>query len=460
MSETRIERRVIGAIFATGLLSFSGVIVETAMNITFPTIMHEFGVNTSTVQWLTTLYLLIVAAVIPLSAYLKRTFKMRQLFIVANLLFMLGLILDGSAPAFWVLLLGRAIQGLGTGIALPLMFNIILEQVPRSRIGAMMGVGTLITGIAPAIGPTFGGIVTTYLSWRYIFVFLLPVLVISLVLGISCIRQKQALKPSHLDVLSVLLLILAFSGLIFGVSEFNSNTLSHLIAWSAFIVGVIALLVFVLRERRQTQPILDLTPFSRASFSQHAFAFLMFQMMALGLSFILPNYLQLVNKATALQAGLIVLPGAALGAVLAPISGRLYDHFGPRRPILIGATIVFVSMIAFGLFRMPLSDGQVIGLYAGFMLGIGLAFGNVLTDTLNQLSQRQQADGNAIMNTLQQFAAALGTAVASAIVASGQKGRSQVAGTMLGSQWALWLLLIFSVIALIVLGWTLRKRRE
>lgn len=460
MSESRIEPRVIGAIFATGLLSFSGVIVETAMNITFPTIMHEFSVNTSTVQWLTTLYLLIVAAIIPLSAYLKRTFKMRRLFITANLLFMLGLILDGSAPAFWTLLLGRAVQGIGTGIALPLMFNIILEQVPRSKIGAMMGVGTLITGIAPAIGPTFGGIVTTFLTWRYIFVFLIPILLISLLLGIKCVQQKRPLQSSHLDLFSVVLLILAFSGLIFGVSEFSSHDISHVVAWAAFIVGVLALFVFILRARRQSQPILDLTPFTSASFSQHAFAFVMFQMMALGLSFILPNYLQLVNGTTALQAGLIVLPGAALGAVLAPISGRLYDHFGARRPILVGATIVLVSMIAFGVFKMPLGDGQVIGLYLLFMLGIGLSFGNVLTDTLNQLSPQQQVDGNAIMNTLQQFAAALGTAIASAIVASGQATRPQFAGTMLGSQWALWLLLIFSVVGWLMLNWTLRPRRS
>lgn len=459
MNETRIKPRVIGAIVATGLMSFSGVIVETAMNITFPTIMHEFSVNTSTVQWLTTLYLLIVAAIIPLSAYLKRTFKIRRLFITANLLFMIGLILDGSAQAFWVLLLGRAVQGIGTGIALPLMFNIILEQVPRSKIGAMMGVGTLITGIAPAIGPTFGGIVTTFLTWRYIFVFLIPVLLISLVLGISCVQQKQPLTPIQLDVFSVILLIVAFSGLIFGVSEFSSHDISHWVAWTAFAVGAVALIVFILRARRQTQPILDLTPFTHASFSQHAFAFLLFQMMALGLSFILPNYLQLVNGTTALQAGLIVLPGAALGAVLAPVSGRLYDHLGARRPILIGATIVLIAIIAFGLFQMPLSNGSVIGLYMLFMLGIGLSFGNVLTDTLNQLSVHQQTDGNAIMNTLQQFAAALGTAISSAIVASGQAGRTQVAGTMLGSRWALWLLMAFSVLAWLVLSWTLRRHR-
>lgn len=123
----KISPKVIGAIIATGLMSFCGVIVETAMNITFPTLMVEFGVATNTVQWLTTLYLLVVASMVPLSATLKRRFKTKNLFLVAISFFIIGVALDGIAPAFWVLLLGRAVQGLGTGIALPLMFNIILN---------------------------------------------------------------------------------------------------------------------------------------------------------------------------------------------------------------------------------------------------------------------------------------------------------------------------------------------
>lgn len=445
-----------GAIFATGLLSFSGVIVETAMNITFPTVMREFNVGTSTVQWLTTLYLLIVATVIPLSAFLKRRFKMRQLFLVANLLFMLGLILDATAPAFWVLLLGRAVQGLGTGIALPLMFNIILEQVAPAKIGMMMGVGTLITGIAPAIGPTFGGLITTYLSWRYIFVFLLPVLLVSLGLGWTCILQKSALASSRLDKLSVGLLVLAFAGLIYGVSTISGANV--LVSVLAIVIGALALSAFAVRSRHQTQPILDLSPFKQKKFAQFAIAFVCFQMMALGLSFMLPNYLQLVNQASALAAGLIVLPGAAIGAVLAPISGRLYDHFGPKRPIISGVMVVLLGMLVFVISGMPLSDAQVLGCYVLFMFGVGLAFGNILTTTLAQLPKQQQADGNAIMNTLQQFTAALGTAIASAIVAGGQAGRSQIGGTMLGSQWALWFLLGLATVAWLQLTWTLRRR--
>ncbi len=124
MYEKKITPKVVGAIVATGLMSFCGVMVETAMNITFPTLMHEFKIATNTVQWMTTLYLLVVAAMVPLSATLKRRFKTRSLFLVAISLFIAGVILDGAAPAFWVLLLGRGVQGLGTGIELGLLWRV------------------------------------------------------------------------------------------------------------------------------------------------------------------------------------------------------------------------------------------------------------------------------------------------------------------------------------------------
>ena len=194
----KIPAKVIAAIGATGLMSFCGVIVETAMNVTFPILMREFSITTNQAQWMTSIYLLLVAIVVPLSAILKSSYRTKMLFTVANLLFISGIIIDALAPLFGVLLVGRAIQGIGTGIALPLMFNIIMEQVPTSRIGFMMGSGNLITGVAPAIGPTFGGIVASKLNWRWVFYSLIPLLIISFVLGEWGITKNHRLKSNKL----------------------------------------------------------------------------------------------------------------------------------------------------------------------------------------------------------------------------------------------------------------------
>lgn len=194
----KILTKVVAAIVATGLMSFCGVIVETAMNVTFPILMREFSITTNQAQWMTSIYLLLVAIVVPLSAILKSSYRTKMLFTVANLLFISGIIIDALAPLFGVLLVGRTIQGIGTGIALPLMFNIIMEQVPTSRIGFMMGSGNLITGVAPAIGPTFGGIVASKLNWRWVFYSLIPLLIISFVLGEWGITKNHRLKSNKL----------------------------------------------------------------------------------------------------------------------------------------------------------------------------------------------------------------------------------------------------------------------
>lgn len=454
----KISPKVIGAIIATGLMSFCGVIVETAMNITFPTLMTEFHVATNTVQWMTTLYLLVVASMVPLSATLKRRFKTRTLFLVAISFFIVGVVLDGVAPAFWVLLLGRAVQGLGTGIALPLMFNIILEQVPASKIGMMMGVGTMITGVAPAIGPTFGGLIVSTMSWRYIFALLLPVLIVALVIGVLCISQKSATTAAKIDQGSVALIVLTFCGLIFGISSWGSQPFFSVSVAGALLVGLVALIAFSVRSLKIQTPIINLRLFQTPAFVQAMIAFVGLQVSALALSFLLPNYIQLVNHNTALIAGLVVLPGAALGAVAGPLSGRWFDRVGATKPLRVSVTLLLIGTVGFWLFGQHLANALILGWYIVFMLGMGLGYGNLMTFGLNQLPSRFHADGNAIFNTLQQFAAALGTSMAAAIVAAGQKAAtSQAAGTISGSVNSFAVLVVLLAIAFVMMWWMTRR---
>lgn len=439
MATEKIEPRVVGAVLATGLMSLSGVIVETAMNITFPTLMKQFNVTTGTVQWMTTLYLLIVACIVPLSSYLKRRFKLKQLFIVANLLFIVGLLMDACATTFPLLLLGRAIQGFGTGIALPLMFNIILEQVPLSRIGMMTGVGTLVTAIGPAIGPTYGGLLVTNLNWRYIFWILLPFLVISFFVGIRTIKQVATTSAERFDFWSLLGVIITFAGLIFGFSSLGAHPF---LSWSvagAMVFGLLGLAFFIQRARHQEHPLIQLAAVANPAFAWHLVAFFLVQITALGLSFVLPNYLQLVNQQSAFVAGLVVLPGAVVGAAFSPIGGNILDRFGAKRPILLGLGLVVITLAVMTGAATQLSVGGILGLYVGYMVGIGAAFGNIMTDGLKQLPATLKADGNALMNAMQQFAGAMGTAIVSAIIAASQASGvgSTAIKTATGSQWAL-----------------------
>lgn len=167
--------------------------------------------------------------------------------------------IDAIAPNFILLILGRVIQGIGTGIALPLMFNIILEQVPKEKIGIMMGVGSLITAIAPAVGPTFGGLIISNLGWRYIFIILIPVLVVTFLLGFISIQQASQTSKTNFDYLSLAFIMLTFVGLIIGLSNMGTHSLISLPVIGFLAVGLLGLLALIVRSNRIDNPVINFT---------------------------------------------------------------------------------------------------------------------------------------------------------------------------------------------------------
>lgn len=457
----KLDSKLIFAIIATGLMSFSGVVIETATNVTFPVLMSTFHVSTAMVQWMTTGYLLVAAIVMPLSAFFKNNFPSKHLFITAASLFILGLLIDIYAPNFLLLVLGRICQGIGTGIALPLMFNIILEQAPVEKIGLLMGIGMLITAIAPALGPTFGGLVVNTLGWRNIFVFILPLVIMALLLGAWAIRQGTPLKPSPLDKTGLFFIALTFIGLISACGNLSKLTKAPLSFIIPLVIGSIGLLLSGRHSLRVAHPLLSLRILNNRKFTQHLIAFFLLQLAVLGISFILPNYIQLVNHQTALLAGLIVLPGAALGALFAPLSGSLFDKFGARQPILAGIVVELLALLLFVLFARSLSNLLIGFFYLLFMCGLSLVMGNTMTNGLTAIPAAQKPDGNALFNTLQQFAGAVGTALVSAIMQLSQNANfpaSYAARTALGAQYSFSLLLLLIVLAAVLLVLGTRKR--
>ncbi|MFP7482440.1 MFS transporter, partial [Weissella paramesenteroides] len=183
MNEEKVSSRVIWSIVAAAILGFSGILTETSMNVTFPELIQQFHQSMGTVQWLTTAYLLVVALLMLTSAHFNAILSKRQTYMIGWIAFVVGDIIAIIAPSFWLLLFGRLIMAVGTGFALPLVFNVIFTSVPMSQLGKYMGFGTLIISLAPALGPVYGGVVTYTLGWRAIFMIILPVTIISLLIG-------------------------------------------------------------------------------------------------------------------------------------------------------------------------------------------------------------------------------------------------------------------------------------
>ncbi len=228
------------------------------------------------------------------------------------------------------------------------------------------------------------------------------------------------------------------------------------------VVGVAGLIGFTLRTSRSKKPLINLELFRIRSFDWHLGGFFLVQMTALGMAFVLPNYMQLVNGQTALVAGMVLLPGAAIGAICAPLGGRILDRFGAAKPILTGAVVLAVAVIGLAGLGMRLTPAVILGIYIVAMLGIGLTMGNTMTSGLNQVQGGAHADGNAVFNTLQQFAGAIGTSIVSTIITLIQ---NQSTGTMAhriarGSRVALGFLVILVALNVVALTMAMRTRKR
>lgn len=453
------------AVVAACLVSFCGLITETAVNIAFPAVMGTFGVSTETVQWLTTGNLLVVAMITPLSAFLQKRFKLKHLFIFGTMCFLLGTIVAIFSPNFTFLLLARLIQGVGTGVGVPIAFCIILEQIPFEKVGTYMGYGALVSAAAPALGPTYGGIVNQTLGWRYIFVILIPVLIFTLILGIMTIEEKQEPEKVPVDVLGIILIMLTFFGLVYGFANIASFGKNPVMEVAAFVVGIAALLLFVVHCGKCENPLIDITIFKNIPFTCHLVAFFLINAIMLGTSFLLPNYLQVALLCESMLAGFMLLPGAGLNAVMGPFSGAALDKMGAKLPILIGTGLMTVGILLFTVFGMKLSTTMIVGFYIIFGIGCGIAFGNTMTIGNLRLPVPQKAYGNTCFNTLMQFAGAVGTSVCAAFVSSAQMQNRTVSyevRTAAGSTQGFVFLLVLAFICFVlqVIGFQLYEKNS
>lgn len=437
------------AIVAVALMAFVGILVETSMNVTFPTLMKTMHVSLSTVQWITTGYLLTVALLMITSAFLKQRFTNRQLFAAAAVLFISGDLICALAPNFSILLFGRLVQAGCAGIAIPLMFNVVVESVPTAKLGFYMGMAGLILMIAPASGPTFGGVMVALADWRMIFWSTLPIEALILIGGWTAIKQYSPVSRVPFDWRQFGLLAVAFISTMLGV---NSMTTAGFLSWQfigGLVLGIGALLLYVKVAKKSAHPLLKLEIFRNKVFTYSFFAYVIFQFCNIGINFELPNYAQIVVGAGSLAGGMMLLPGSLITAVLQPWFGHLLDEHGPKLPILLGTSLFLAAVVGFTTMGQHLTIMVIAGLYIVFSIGRSMAFSNTMTNGLKEVAMDQRADANAIYNTGQQFAGSLGTTILAALMSSVKGGGLSYAhATAIGSQLAFGLILILGMVNL------------
>lgn len=429
-----IPKKTILAIIGAGMMAFCGVLTETSMNVTFPTLMKQFSLSMSVVQWLSTGYLLLVSLTMATSAYIQRRYKIRSIFIFSGVSFIIGSFVCAMAPSFVVLLVGRLIQAIATGYAIPLLFAIILQQIPVARLGVFMGLGGMVVGVAPSLGPTYGGMNTFLFSWREIFWFILPVVAIALLLGAFTIPQKIKTRRDTFDFLGLLLLGISFFLIAEGFTEAGNFGWLSIQFWGFLVAGLVVIGLFIYHSLHSDRDLLDLTIFKSPTFVLSIIPYFLIQLMNIGISYLLPNYSQLVFGANSLVAGSAILLGSLIGAIVQPISGRLLDSHGAGYPIRIGSALIVVAMVLFALFGLHLTIPLIVGFYSIFGLGFGFSFGNVMTNGIQQVPGKLQQDANAAFNTSQQYAGSIGTAIMAAILTSSQQSDLHLSQAVLSAR--------------------------
>ncbi|MFC4559075.1 DHA2 family efflux MFS transporter permease subunit [Virgibacillus kekensis] len=405
----KINRIPIVAVLLSG--AFLAILNQTLLATAIPPIMVDFHLTESTAQWLTTIFMLVNGIMIPVSAFLIETFTARKLLLTAMSVFAIGTLICGIAPSFLILMVGRVIQASGAGIMLPLMMTIFLLIFPIEKRGSAMGIVGLVISFAPAIGPTLAGWVVEHLPWRAMFFIILPLAVIDIIFAYFIMKNVTEQTNPKVDILSILLSTFGFGGLLYGFSSAGNYGWSSSVVIGSLCIGTIALTAFILRQFKLVQPILEFRVFRYKTFTITTAIGMIAFMGLIGAETILPIYMQNMAGFSALESGMMIMPGAMLMGIMSPITGRIFDRVGARWLVIIGLSIMTITTFLFTNLSTETSLTYLTVVFAVRMLGISMVMMPATTAGLNQLPVRLIAHGTAMNNTMRQIAASIGTAI-------------------------------------------------
>ncbi len=391
--------------------AFISFLNNTLLNIALPTIMTELEVGASTVQWLTTGFMLVNGILIPTTAFLIQKYSVRHLFIAAMILFTLGTILAGFAHIFSILLIGRMLQASGSAILMPLLMNVMLVSFPVHKRGAAMGVFGLILMFAPAIGPTLSGWIIEHYDWRMLFHFITPIAVVILLIGFFLLKDKKEKSDLRLDFFSLLLSSIGFGGLLFGFSSAGDKGWDSPYVYGTIIIGAISLVWFVVSQTKKEEPFLNFRVYQYPMFALSSVISMVVNMSLFAGMILLPIYVQTIRGISPMDAGLLMMPGAILMAIMSPLTGKLFDRYGGRLLAIIGLAITVITTFEFSRLQLDTTYTHLLVIYSVRSVGMSMVFMPVSTNGLNQLPQRLYPHGTAMNNTLNQVAGAIGTAL-------------------------------------------------
>ncbi len=391
----------------TGVVSM--VLAMTTVNVAVPDVMGAFGIGQDKAQWMSSAYMATMTAGMLINAWLTGIFGERRVFVSALFFFSLGALMGGSAPTEDALIFARVLQGFSAGVAQPLVMATIFTVFPPERRGMAMGVFGLGVVFAPAIGPTLGGLMIEYFSWRYVFFISLPFCVVAAGMGLLFMPTRRIPREiPPFDWLGFALLCAALFGLMTGIADgqregWTSDTIVLRLA-----LGALAGVAFVLWELHTPRALLDVRIFANIEFSAAAMIAFIFGAGMMGSTYIIPVFVQTIIGFTPLLAGLMMMPAGLMLAVIFPLAGRLSDAM-PASLMIIGGLLLF----ALGFAWMVEADVDttfwtLVAMIMVSRLGLGFINPSLNASSLKALPADKVRQGSGVANFMRQLGGAFG----------------------------------------------------
>lgn len=405
------ERAQVYALFAIVMLAGAfGNLSQTAVNAMMPGILGEFGVDVGLGQWLTTSYMLVLGVTVPVATFFSRRFSIRQHVFIALGFFCAGSLLDCIAVDFWMLLGGRVLQAVSTGLLMPLMQTIAMTKFPTDRRSTAMGIAGIAMGFAPNIGPTIGGAMIFSFGWRSFFYLLLAAVIVLAAATALCIAaEKPADGAAKLDAVSLMQSTLGFGGLLLAFSNASGFALTSPFIWVPLMLGVLFLVLFVRRQNRVADPLINMGIFKSRQFTSGFMALNFLHASFMGITLVIPLYIEGLCGGTSLDAGIVLLPGTLAALILNPVAGALVDRIGIRPVVMVsGVLLAFGSIImVFVDENTPLFVTMLFQAFRAF--GVSGLMAPLISWSLADLPRSIVTDGSSFCIAVRQACASLGT---------------------------------------------------
>jgi EmrB/QacA subfamily drug resistance transporter len=439
-----------------GIVLVGAVAVQldaTIVNVAIDTLGRDLHASLSTIQWVSTGYLLALAMVIPLTGWAVDRFGSKRMWMISLALFLGGSVLCASAWSAGSLVAFRVVQGIGGGLLLPLLQTILAQAAGPQRLGRLIAAIAVPALVAPIVGPVIGGLILDSLSWRWIFLVNVPVCAIALLLAWRYMPDPRAGGDHPLDWLGLALLSPGLAAIVYGFSEagtrggFGGGRVIAPLTIGAVLVAAFA--VHSLRTR--IQPLIDLRLFRQRSFTASASLMFLAGLSIFGAMLLLPLYYQQARGQSALDAGLLLAPQGVGLMVALPIVGRLTDRIGPRPIVLAGMALATLGTIPY---TQVGPDTSELALGAALVIrgaGLGALFVPATTAAYHGLRNEAIPRATSAVRIFQQVGGSFGTALLAVILQHQAAGQAAAgpAGLATAFGYTFWWAVGFTALAFI-----------